>query len=86
MNEKRQHVRTEFSGNIKLMHPKFGELLVEMRDLSDGGVFVFVSQDLGLAVGDRVQLQSVDIDDAPVLSADLVRVEPRGVALKFTGS
>ena len=83
MQEKRQYVRTEFSGHVKLIHPGFGELLVEMRDLSDGGLFVLVGGELQLEVGDTLQLQSTDIDEAPVLSAQVVRIESGGIALKF---
>ena len=83
MHEKRQFIRTEFNGNVKLMHERFGELEVEMRDLSDGGIFLFVAQDLGVAIGENVMLQSLDIEEAPVLTAEVVRIEANGIALKF---
>lgn len=83
MNEKRKHIRTEFSGNVRLIHESFGELTVEMRDLSDGGIFLYVQDDVTVPVGTVVEVQSLDIDDAPVLSAEIVRREARGIALMF---
>ena len=83
MSEKRKHIRTEFSGNVKLIHDSFGELTVEMRDLSDGGIFLYVQEDVTLPVGATVQVQSLDIDEAPILSAEIVRREARGIALMF---
>ena len=41
MIEKRKHVRTEFNGRVKIMHPLLGEVEHEMRDISNGGVFLF---------------------------------------------
>jgi hypothetical protein len=83
MSEKRKHIRTEFSGNVKLIHASFGELTVEMRDLSDGGIFLYVQNDVTLPVGTTVRVQSLDIEDAPVLAAEIVRREARGIALMF---
>lgn len=84
MNEKRKHVRTAFSAGIRLMHESVGTLDVEMRDMSDGGVFLFTGERVDLPVGERVKIQSLDVDDAPVLSARIVRRETRGIALMFS--
>lgn len=83
MNEKRQHSRTTFLADVKLIHPSVGERRVQMRDLSDGGVFVYGGNQTGIIVGDQVQIQALDVADAPLLSAQVVRVEALGVALKF---
>ena len=61
MNEKRKHIRTEFSGNVRLIHESFGELTVEMRDLSDGGIFLYVQDDVTVPVGTVVEVQSLDL-------------------------
>ena len=83
MAEKRKHVRTEFSGRVKLMHARLGAVEVELRDLSNGGAFLFTGDQLGLPVGERVRIQAQDIEDAPVLNAQIVRVEAKGIALMF---
>ena len=83
MAEKRKHVRTEFSGRVKVMHPQLGSVDVELRDISNGGVFLFTQGQLGLSVGEVVRVQAQDLEDAPVLSAQIVRVEEKGIALMF---
>lgn len=83
MQEKRQHIRTAFSAEIRLIHPAVGELKVNMRDMSDGGVFLFTGDRVDLSVGDTVQIQALDIEDAPILSARVMRRDPEGVGLMF---
>jgi hypothetical protein len=83
MSEKRQHIRTAFSAQVKIIHPQVGELIVEMRDISNGGVYLLTGELANLEVGQELQLQAQDIEDAPVLTARVVRVEPKGIALMF---
>lgn len=65
------------------MHPAVGELRVNMRDMSDGGVFLYTGDRTDLAVGDTVRIQALDIEDAPILAARIVRREADGVGLMF---
>lgn len=83
MVEKRKHVRTEFSGRVKVMHSQLGSVEVELRDISNGGAFLYTGDQFGLPVGETVRVQAQDLEDAPVLSARIVRVESRGIALMF---
>ncbi len=85
MQEKRQDIRTEFSGRVKLIHESFGEKEAKLHDLSNGGLFVLVGEelDLGLEGGSTLKVQSLDIEDAPIIEAEIVRLEPHGIALKF---
>lgn len=83
MQEKRKHVRTAFTANVRLMHASVGTLEVEMRDLSDGGVFLFTGDRVDLPVGEKVEIQALDVEDAPVLSAQIVRKEMAGIGLMF---
>ena len=83
MVEKREHIRTEFGGRVKVMHPQLGSVEVQMRDISNGGVFLFTGNQFGLPVGELVRVQALDLEDAPVLVARIVRVEETGIALMF---
>lgn len=83
MQEKRKHIRTAFSANVRLMHSNIGTLDVEMRDMSDGGVFLFTGDRVDLPVGERVEIQALDVEDAPLLSAQIVRRDSEGIALMF---
>jgi c-di-GMP-binding flagellar brake protein YcgR len=83
MNEKRKHVRTAFSAYVKFMHASVGELKLKMRDMSDGGVFLFSTDLADLPLGEAVQIQALDIEDAPLLNAIIVRRETVGIGLRF---
>ena len=84
MNDKRQHERIAFPAEVKLMHPDFGSIMARTRDLSDGGLFLFVDVNPGLGVGARVTVQAQDISgEAPLVEATVVRVEAGGVALRY---
>lgn len=83
MRERRNHIRTAFRAHVKLMHPVAGDCEVEMRDLSDGGVFLFTANRDDYPVGEVVKIQSLDIEDAPVLSARVMRHEADGIGLMF---
>lgn len=83
MNEKRKHIRTAFSANVKFMHASVGELDLKMRDMSDGGVFLFSTGLADLPLGEVVQIQALDIEEAPLLNAIIVRRETNGIGLQF---
>jgi c-di-GMP-binding flagellar brake protein YcgR len=82
--DQRQYVRTPFSCRIKISHESVGELLVKTRDISDGGVFVILEPGSIPQIGTRLtgQVQGL-MDDAPVLTMEVVRVESGGVGLRF---
>ncbi len=87
MRELRIHPRTPMKCTIKLTHESVGELLVQTRDISDGGVFI-LRQTLGLPpIGSIVtgQVQGMGAD-APVLQMEVVREDPHGVGLRFVNS
>ena len=66
------------------MHAEIGELVIESRDLSHGGIFLFTGDQVNLPPGTGVTIQDQDMGSAaPVVSATIVRVEPAGIALMF---
>ena len=83
MVEKRRYLRTEFNGRVRVTHPQFGSVEANMRDISNGGVFLFTGDQIDLPLGAELSIQALDIEDAPVLSAQIVRSEPEGIALMF---
>jgi hypothetical protein len=84
MRERRQHIRTAFRAHVKLMHPGVGEFDVEMRDMSDGGLFLLTTRHDDFPIGEVVRIQALDIEDAPVLTARVMRHEATGIGLMFT--
>ena len=85
MTNQRGNPRTPLKVKLKLDHPLHGEMLVMTRDISDCGVYVLMdqAQDM-LAMGERVQGQVQGLPmEAPILTLEVVRVEPLGVGLRF---
>lgn len=84
MKEDREHPRIPLSVPVKVIHSEFGERVFKMRDMSEGGVFLLTGNDLPLPIGAivKIQVQGM-IEDAPVLEAEIIRIEQEGTALKF---
>lgn len=87
MSDQRRHTRTPLSCRIKITHESVGELIVKTRDISDGGVFVILEPEQVPEIGTIVtgQVQGL-VGDAPILTMEVVRVEPTGVGLRFVDS
>jgi hypothetical protein len=83
MGERRKHIRIAFRAHVKLVHPVVGEHDVEMRDMSDGGVFLLTTNHDDFPIGEVVRIQALDIEDAPILTARVVRHESTGIGLMF---
>jgi hypothetical protein len=83
-SNKRKHRRTPLACQIKIAHATLGEMMVNTRDISDGGVFVALDPSQVPPVGSLVtgQVQGM-MEDAPILEMEVVRVESGGVGLKF---
>jgi len=84
-SERRKYIRTAFAARVKLVHSSIGEIEVDMRDMSDGGLFLFCGKLVGLQLGERVHVQAIEVQDAPLLEAEVVRCEAAGIGLMFTG-
>lgn len=84
MRELRLHPRTPMRCTIRIEHPSVGQMLVQTRDISDGGVFIVTPEQELPPVGSIVigQVQGMG-DAAPILKMEVVREEPIGLGLKF---
>ncbi|WP_422910773.1 PilZ domain-containing protein [Pseudomonas sp. MAC6] len=85
MSNSRKNVRTPLKVRLRIEHPLHGELMVTTRDISECGVYVLMDQAQNtLAMGEQVQGQVQGLPmEAPVLTLEVVRVEPLGVGLRF---
>ncbi|MFW5427499.1 MAG: PilZ domain-containing protein [Methylophagaceae bacterium] len=79
----RRHARIEHKANIKVLtHPEKSHVL-EMQDFSDSGLYLHCSENL-VELGDSVEVQTLEMEDAPVLAATVVRVmKGKGFAVEF---
>lgn len=69
---------------VKVSHPAIGEILVNTRDISDGGVFI-LTEDIEMPPMGTIlmgQVQGMPVE-APIVKMQIVRIEPSGVGLKF---
>lgn len=85
MSNSRKNVRTPLKVRLRIDHPTHGELMVTTRDISECGVYVLMNQAQNmLTMGEQVQGQVQGLPmEAPVLTLEVVRVEPLGVGLRF---
>jgi hypothetical protein len=85
MSNQRQNIRTPLKVRLRIDHPVHGELMVTTRDISECGVYVLMDKAQNmLAMGDRVQGQVQGLPmEAPILTLEVVRLEPLGVGLRF---
>ena len=82
--EKRRHLRTPLKLNVSVTHPAIGTLILNMRDMSDSGVFLITEQHNMPAVGSVVELQVQGLlDEAPIIKARIMRSEKEGIGLEF---
>jgi len=86
MSNQRRHLRTALRCKFKIWHESIGEKVVQTRDVSDGGVFLImdpVAEDIppmGTILKGQVQGM---MDDAPIVTLEVVRMAPEGIGLRF---
>ena len=80
---KRRHARIKHTANIRVLtHPETSHVL-EMRDFSDSGLYLSCTETL-VKLGDKVEVQTLEMEDAPILDATVVRVlKDKGFAVEF---
>ena len=83
MNEKRSDTRTAFRAGVRMTHPTAGAHILKTRDMSHTGAYLLTRDEIGLQLKDQVTIQSIDIDDAPVIEAEIVRIEAGGFAVRY---
>jgi hypothetical protein len=82
--DKRQHNRVTHRSDVRVTDAQGSEHIAHTRDLSHGGLFVCISADELPEFGSKVTVQALDIEDAMVNRAVVVRVEAgAGIAIEF---
>jgi len=84
MSDNRNDLRTPMKCQVKVSHDSIGEILVNTRDISDGGIFLLTENidmpPIGTIVQGQVQGMGMV---APIIKMQIVRLEPAGIGLKF---
>ena len=86
MTNNRQHIRHTICVRIKIIHESINEMIVETKNISDGGLFIIVSPEKMPAIGTIVQGQVQGlVEEATIVEMEVVRVANHGVGLKYIG-
>lgn len=85
MSEQRKHPRIPMKCRVKVIHADIGEVVVNTRDISDGGIFLITDPVEMPPIGTVVkgQVQDMPGGEGPVLQLEIVRVESGGIGLRF---
>ena len=86
MQEQRKYVRSSSTALVEMTHPSFGTLSGKARDLSEGGVFVQLGNDVlppvGTVVQVRIKRYTGTINADPV-AMKVMHQQAGGVGLMF---
>jgi len=86
-DNQRVHERYPLSIDIRLHLPDGSELILESMDISDGGVFLRVRDEIIPGVGSEVKVQiadsAPDAEPRPIIHARIVRRAELGIALQY---
>jgi len=81
--ENRRHERVKHVAKIRVVAHPDNVYTMEMRDFSESGLYV-VAEDLSIVnLGDIVEVQTLEIDDAPIIPSKVVRIDSKGFGLEF---
>jgi hypothetical protein len=87
IDNKRANSRMPVTLTVEVTHESIGTVELKTRDMSNGGIFVFIDKDPGLNVGlevlVKVKGQLGDGEEPPTLKMEVVRAEQQGLGLKF---
>ena len=85
--EKRRFQRKDVTLDVKISYPSSEPRVVKTRDISDGGLFLIISQEERPIIGEVVSIELVgkteQIDAFASSEAVVVRQEAEGVGLSF---
>lgn len=81
----RRHPRLKHRAKIRVIVPELpNEYVVDLRDFSESGLFLKLAEQVVVAIGDIVEVQTMEFDDAPIQKTKVVRLEPGvGFAVEF---
>ena len=84
INERR-HERIKHRASIRVSTNPEQVLVLDMRDFSESGMYLACSEENVVSLGDEIEVQTLEIPDAPILKSKVVRVDKNnGFAVEFT--
>lgn len=81
-DNKRRHLRLVHRAKVRLSNTD--EFIIGYtKDISDSGVFVYGVFQKSPMIGDKMEVQLLDIDDAIARPVIVRRIDPAGIAVEF---
>jgi hypothetical protein len=81
--DKRRHERLKHAAQLKIITKPEEVYTLEMNDFSESGLYVVTDNTDIVELGDVVEVQTLEIEDAPVLPSKVVRIDKTGFAVEF---
>lgn len=85
--DKRESSRIPFSAKVSVKHGDSEPTTLNVRDVSDTGLFILTDGLITLTVGSVIAVQMKGMPfEAPIREMEVVRLEDAGAGLKFVES
>lgn len=81
--ENRRHERINHAANLRVMTRPEKEYTLEMRDFSESGLFIVTDDTSIVELKNIVEVQTLEIEDAPVIPSKVIRIDKMGFAVEF---
>jgi len=79
----RRHERVKHRAKIRVMTRPEEVYVLDMNDFSESGLYVLTEDNTIVELGDTVEVQTLELDDAPILPSKVIRVDKLGFAVEF---
>jgi len=80
----RRHERVKHRAKIRVYISPEQKLIYELQDFSESGLYVKCEDTSVVKLGDIIEVQTLELDDAPILPSKVVRIDKIGFAVEFT--
>lgn len=79
----RRHERVKHRAKIRVYISPEQEVIYDMQDFSESGLYVKCDDTSVVSLGDIIEVQTLELEDAPVLPSKVVRIDKIGFAVEF---
>lgn len=79
----RRHERIKHRASIRVATNPEQVHVLDMRDFSESGMYLACTEKNVVTVGDEVEVQTLELEDAPILKSKVMRVDKDGFAVEF---
>jgi len=81
--ENRRHERIKHIAYLRVMTNPEEVHTLEMRDFSESGLYIVTDEPSIVSLDTIIEVQTLEIEDAPVLPSKVVRIDKGGFAVEF---